>query len=284
MCLAARREPQTARKPAGGFIDCPVECLTLPWWVYQQGAMGLGTLRVWFGTLELVEKRCGAAPGTPVHYSAEELRRLLRVPRLAPVTAAVQQLETLGLLAWSPQAHWRCCRTRQVVQEALAQDGYQTLRAQCAPGVRWVPVPRRLLVWLAQEGQAGLIATALGRAAALHALQGPAVCGRGAGGGAVDCDGLWGGRAHGAAGHADAAALWVAGAAGGAAGARAAAWALYGDQSGLAATGGHGQDTAASATPPHRRRSPLLRRVKRCHPSRGPRVKRCHPWQRKRCR
>ena len=152
---------QTARKPAGGFIDCPVDVLTLPWWVYQQGVMGLSTLRVWFGTLELVEKRCGAAPGAPVHYSAEELRRLLRVPRLAPVTAAVQQLEALGLLAWSPQAIGVLPHAA-VVQEALAQDGYHTLRAQCAGERRWVPVPRRLLVWLAQDGQAGLIATALG--------------------------------------------------------------------------------------------------------------------------
>ena len=152
---------QTARKPAEGFIDCPIDVLTLPWWVYQQDAMGLSTLRVWLGTLELVEKRCGAAPGTPVYYSAEELRRLLRVPRLAPVTAAVQQLEDLGLLAWSPQAIGVLPHAA-VVQEALAQDGYHTLRAQCAPGLRWVPVPRRLLRWLAQEGQPGLIATALG--------------------------------------------------------------------------------------------------------------------------
>jgi hypothetical protein len=73
----------------------------LPWWVYQQGAMGLDTLRIWLGTLELVEKRCGAAPEAPVHYGPEELRRLLRVPRLAPVTAGLQQLEALELLAWS---------------------------------------------------------------------------------------------------------------------------------------------------------------------------------------
>ncbi|HEY5869195.1 MAG TPA: hypothetical protein VI542_27130, partial [Candidatus Tectomicrobia bacterium] len=31
-----------------------------------------------------------------------------------------------------------------------------------APGLRWVPVPRRLLRWLAQHGQPGLIATACG--------------------------------------------------------------------------------------------------------------------------
>jgi hypothetical protein len=81
---------QQARKPAGGFLDCPVDRLILPWWLYQQGAMAFGTLRVWLGALELVEKRCEMDPGTPAHYGPEELRRLLRLPRLAPVTAAVQ--------------------------------------------------------------------------------------------------------------------------------------------------------------------------------------------------
>jgi len=150
-----------ARKPAGGFIDCPVDRLTLPWWCYQEGAIDLGTLRVWLGTLELVEKRCGAAPEVPAHYGPEELRRVLRLPRLAPVTAALQQLEALGLLAWSPQAI-QFLPQGTAVQEALAQEGYRTVRAQLAPGLRWVPVPRRLLVWLAQDGQPGVIATACG--------------------------------------------------------------------------------------------------------------------------
>ncbi len=129
--------------------------------MYQQGAIGLDTLRVWLGTLELVEKRCCTAPDTPAHYDPEELRRLLRAPRLAPVTAGLQQLEALGLLAWSPQAI-QFLPQAQALRQALGQDGYQTLRAQLAPGLRWVPVPRRLLVWLAQEGQPGVIATALG--------------------------------------------------------------------------------------------------------------------------
>jgi hypothetical protein len=152
---------QTAHKPAGGFIDCPVDYLTLPWWVYQQGAMGFDTLRVWLGTLELVEKRCCTAPEAPAHYGPEELRRLLRAPRLAPVQEAVQRLEDLGLLAWSPQGI-QFLPQAQALREALTQDSYQTLRAQLPPGLRWVPVPRRLLVWLAQEGQPGLIATACG--------------------------------------------------------------------------------------------------------------------------
>src|SRR5216683_1184793 len=100
-------------------------------------------------------------PDTPAHYDPEELRRLLRAPRLASVTTGLEQLEELGLLAWSPQAI-RFLPQAEVLREALAQEGYRTLRAQLAPGLRWVPVPRRLLVWLAQDGQPGLIATACG--------------------------------------------------------------------------------------------------------------------------
>jgi hypothetical protein len=53
VCLATHRGHQTARKPAGGFVACPLDVLTLPWWAYQRGASSLETLLVWFGTLEL---------------------------------------------------------------------------------------------------------------------------------------------------------------------------------------------------------------------------------------
>src|SRR5712691_7783834 len=130
------REPsRPANRPA---VSSTVQWayLTLPWWVYQQGAMGFDTLRVWLGTLELVEKRCCTAPDTPAHYDPEKLRRLLRAPRLAPVTAGLQQLEALGLLAWSPQVI-QFLPQAQALRQALGQDGYQTLRAQLAPGLRW---------------------------------------------------------------------------------------------------------------------------------------------------
>src|SRR2546422_2908171 len=135
---------QQARKPAGGFLDCPVDHLTLPWWLYQQGTMAFGTLRVWLGTLELVEKRCCTAPDTPAHYGPEELRRLLRAPRLAPVTAGLQQLEALGLLAWSPQAIQFLPHAR-ALREAFTQDSYQTRRAQPPPALRWVAGAPRVL-------------------------------------------------------------------------------------------------------------------------------------------
>src|SRR5438093_4934349 len=132
-CVWPPTGTQRARKSAGGFIDCPVDYLTLPWWVYQQGAIALGTLRFWLGTLELVEKRCCTDPDAPVYYDPEELRRLLHVPRLEPVRAALQRLEDLGLLAWSPPAIQFLPHAR-ALREALTQDSYQTLRAQLAPG------------------------------------------------------------------------------------------------------------------------------------------------------
>src|SRR5712691_10137131 len=88
-----------ARKPDGGFIDCPVDYLTLPWWVYEQGIIPLQTLRVWLGAMELVEKRCTTPPDVPANYGPEELRRLLRLSRLPPVTNAIERLEDLRLLA-----------------------------------------------------------------------------------------------------------------------------------------------------------------------------------------
>src|SRR5437867_9799991 len=60
---------QQARKPAGGFIDCPVDHLTLPWWLYQHGTMAFGTLRVWLGTLELV-RSAAVRPRTPPRTTA----------------------------------------------------------------------------------------------------------------------------------------------------------------------------------------------------------------------
>ena len=132
-CAGPPTGAQQARKPAGGFLDCPVDHLTLPWWLYQQGAMAFGTLRVWLGILELAETRCGAAPEGPAHYRPEELHRLLRAPRPAPVCAVVQQLEALGLLAWSPPAI-RFLPHTEILREALTQDGYQRLRALGSDG------------------------------------------------------------------------------------------------------------------------------------------------------
>src|SRR5216683_98490 len=72
-------------------------------------------------------------PDTPAHYDPEELRRLLRAPRLAPVTAGLQQLEALGLLAWSPQVI-QFLPQAQALRQELGQDGYKA--RQCVAGGR----------------------------------------------------------------------------------------------------------------------------------------------------
>jgi len=151
---------QQARKPDGGFLNDPLPAFTLPWWGFRQGQLSLDTLRVWFGTLELVERRCGVEPGTPAHYTTAELQHLLQAPRLAPVARAVARLEETGLLTWTPEALHVLPHPERL--QAFDPTGYAAMRAALPRGLRWVPVPRRLLVWLAQAGQPGLIATACG--------------------------------------------------------------------------------------------------------------------------
>jgi hypothetical protein len=151
---------QQARKPDGGFLNDPLPAFTLPWWGFRQGQLSLEALRAWFGTLELVERRCRVAPGTPVHYTCAELQHLLQAPRRAPVARAVARLEEVGLLTWTPEAVQ--VLPHPEVLQACDPAGYAAMRAALPRGLRWVPVPRRLLVWLAQAGQPGLIATACG--------------------------------------------------------------------------------------------------------------------------
>ena len=92
---------QSAWKPTGGFFQCPTPYLTLPWALYQHGALSFLSLRTWCGVLELPERRHDFVRDHEVHYSVDELRRLLQVPRLAPVQTALHALEEVGLLTWS---------------------------------------------------------------------------------------------------------------------------------------------------------------------------------------
>jgi hypothetical protein len=142
-------------------VPCPLDRLLLPWWLYQAERLPFFALRTYCGALELGERRWGgAAPDTPAHYTVEELRRLLHVPRQAPVTAALHALEQAGLLAWSEEALQFLPDPTSI--HDLDLPGYHALRAQLPAWRRWVPIPRRLLRWLAQEGTPGLFATAVG--------------------------------------------------------------------------------------------------------------------------
>jgi hypothetical protein len=66
-----------ARKPFGGFFFVTVTQLSMVWWAYRRGHIQLKDLRVWFGALELVARRCGLKDEREACYTTKELRKLV---------------------------------------------------------------------------------------------------------------------------------------------------------------------------------------------------------------
>jgi hypothetical protein len=152
----------------GGFALLTVDQLCLPWHAYQQGLIEPLTLRGYLASREMPERRCALAPGTRVHYRARELQELLGpAVRLRQATAVLEALAASGLVAWTAPA------LRLIPQptdlQGLDPSAYAALRAHMHPLLYRVPVPRRMLRYLAREGSPGLIATTLG--VVLHCLR-----------------------------------------------------------------------------------------------------------------
>jgi len=150
-----------ARKPAGGFALMTVEQVLLPCLAHQHDLIAPLALRAYFGLREMPERRCELAPGTRVHYRARELQELLGpAVRRSQATAVLAALAASGLVAWTEPA------LRLITQptdlQGLDPSAYAAMRAHVHPLLYRVPVPRRMLRYLAREGSPGLIATTLG--------------------------------------------------------------------------------------------------------------------------
>ena len=150
-----------ARKPAGGFALLTVEQVLLPWLAHQHNLIEPLALRASFGLREMPERRCQLAPGTRIHYQARELQGLLGpAVRLATAAAAIATLEATGLVRRTE--HTLGLLTQPEALQGVDLARYATLRAHVHPLLYRVPVPRRMLRYLAREGSPGLIATTLG--------------------------------------------------------------------------------------------------------------------------
>jgi len=118
-------------------------------------------LRGYLASREMSERRCELEPGTRVHYRARELQELLGpAVRLSQATTVIEALEASGLVVWTEPA------IRMIPQptdlHGLDPSAYAAMRAHVHPLLYRVPVPRRILRYLAREGSPGLIATTLG--------------------------------------------------------------------------------------------------------------------------
>jgi hypothetical protein len=152
---------ETCRKPHGGFLFITALQLCLVWWAYRDHHIQLRDVRTWFGTWEVQARRCLMTPGQRAHYTVDELGRLLSQP-VGPVQvrASLRRLEAVGLLHWS-SAEVTFPRTIDALTVSPSPRLTSMLEAIAAPHRR-IPVPRRLVRFLAGARRRCLIATILG--------------------------------------------------------------------------------------------------------------------------
>lgn len=148
---------EAPRKPAGGHRLVPLRQVAAAWWAYRRGAIRLADLRAWLAAHETAAARGTLPAGRRPAYRLAELRRLTGLPDRR-IRAALRRLDAAGLLAWDDHA-------------PAFGDGDPALTATPEFGAfvaaipnhrRLLPVPRRLLRWLARGARASLIAAALG--------------------------------------------------------------------------------------------------------------------------
>lgn len=143
-------------KPAGGFRFVSVLQICMVWWAYREGFIQLKDVRVWFAAHELLARRCQLKRGQTAVYTYEELQQL--VGREGGVSAPLRRLKAQGLLSWefgtiSFPGHTPC---------GQEWSGFEATLAQIPNCHRHVPVPRRLLRFIAGGCGRVTIATILG--------------------------------------------------------------------------------------------------------------------------
>lgn len=146
-----------ATKPDGGFVFIPASLLIATWWAYKRRFIEFGDVRVWLACQELPATRCSLKPGRVPAFRLEELASLSRLKR---VGLSVARLERAGLLAWSEA---RISFPKRAEAVTVGDTAALIAAVQSVKNHRRkVPVPRRLLKFLARARRPAIVATALG--------------------------------------------------------------------------------------------------------------------------
>lgn len=144
----------TARKPEGGFQFISVVHLCAVWTAYNNQRIHLSDIRFWCAAQEMVARRCQLPAGKQPMYRQDEWQSL--TGREGGITAAIARLQTAGLLTWEMTA---LTFPSPIIETNTPLD---TMLAQIPNHHRRIPVPRRLLRFLAKSGSRVLLATILG--------------------------------------------------------------------------------------------------------------------------
>jgi hypothetical protein len=144
------------RKPEGGFQFISVVQLCMVWQAYHTAVIRKRDVRIWFAAHELVARRCKLKPGQQPTYTCEELSQV--VGGEGEVSASLARLQACGLLRWDPQAV--SFPSHPTPEHSFVR--LPAMLAQIPNHRRQVPVPRRLLRFIAGGCRRAVLATILG--------------------------------------------------------------------------------------------------------------------------
>lgn len=146
-------------KPSGGFVLVSVMKLAMVWWAFRAKLLRASDLRVYFACHAAVAARCRQPAGREPRFTHAELVRLTGAGEKS-VRFSLRRLEAAGLLTWSESSIAFASSPDSLPLDDLS--GFWEMFERLPNRKRLVPVPRRVLRFLAAGGSANLIATVLG--------------------------------------------------------------------------------------------------------------------------
>lgn len=143
-------------KPEGGFQFISVKQLCMIWWAYRIKLICLQDLRVWVAAQEIVARRCQLRSGQKPAYTHEELQDL--VGKSVNIRRSLQRLHLTRLLIWGSES----IQFADHPPSDRDFSAFDAMLAQVKNHERPVPVPRRLLRFIAKGCGSVVTATILG--------------------------------------------------------------------------------------------------------------------------
>ncbi len=142
-----------ARKPAGGFFFIPVSRVLNAWAALGSGEITLYDLRVWLACHEMVARRCCAEDGVEPSYGESEVLGLVGSGRECKVRGSLKRLQEAELIGWS---------SKRIDLDMGQKELPVWMEAKVKNTRRKIPVPRRMLRYMAACRSRVVIATLLG--------------------------------------------------------------------------------------------------------------------------
>lgn len=159
----AKSEAERARGAAGGYVLVHVEALLTGWWCYAERLMTLRQLRVWLALHEMAARRvAGGGEERKPRYELRELERLVGGVGGRHLRADTRRLEALGLAKVTRGSMSLLSGVDELKLDESAKDAARALVEKVENHARRLPLPRRVLRFLAASGTRVLFATTLG--------------------------------------------------------------------------------------------------------------------------